>query len=187
MICKLRLLAFLYCRVFKGKKNSSLHLFHRFSRMLNVTLYVLHACCGCLAWGVYRTPNCRNGSISDFLICFFGPFSPTGLPHAVLIWLGLCLVLVHLVTACSVDTTGRPAFFWREMEEQEIWAGGEVGGGLGGVEEKLWLDVVYERKINKKRKRKKTFYNSRFFKLKNVSELYHYLIYFIAQTDTCLI
>lgn len=50
----------------------------------------------------------------------------------------MCLVLLYLIKPCLVDVPGRPAPFWREMEEQRIWGIGKVEGNWGDrKEEKL--------------------------------------------------
>lgn len=42
---------------------------------------------------------------------------PTRLSHWALMWV-MCLILLCLVMPCSVDITGQPDLFWREMEEE---------------------------------------------------------------------
>ena len=67
-----------------------------------------------------RTPNSWNGCISDSFACSWDPFSPTGLPHPVL------MCPVWLITLGGLVCSGGAG-----MDMGERGGGGELGGVKG--------------------------------------------------------
>ena len=69
----------------------------------------------------------QNLGLTDTCRCWvrqnYKPFPPIGLLPAALMW-RYVPSLLPFVMQYSVDVPGRPALFWREMEEQWIWGEG---------------------------------------------------------------
>lgn len=96
------------------------------------------------------------GVVSDTLPAFSTLFSPTWLPCSALIW-GNVLSLVPTCYGMFVDIPGRPAPFWRKMEEKwilgrrKVW----VKDLDERMEEKLCLGYNIWKKIKQKHEQKK--------------------------------
>lgn len=63
---------------------------------------------------------------------------------------------MHLVTLCLVDITGRPTFFFLKGSRETVDLGEKGRGRLRGTErESQGQDVLYERRIKRKKEGKK--------------------------------
>lgn len=87
----------------------------------------------------------REGSVvSDSFVCFWDPLSP--FPAS--IWGDVPSLIVTWYPDFD-DISGKPALFWRELEEERMGLGSrEIGRRRGRGN--CGHDVKYERRINKK-------------------------------------